>query len=92
MISPNPATSRTLSEVDHAEFLSALSQSQSQTPSRTISEADFMSAVGDGDGEDDDFDVLSPRSAGSSASGDGFDIGDDSSEADSWASVSQPRR
>ena len=71
---------------DHAEFLSAISQSE--TTSRTISEADFMSAVGDGE---DEFDVMS-GSAGSSPVGDGFDIGDDPSEAGSWTSVPQPRR
>ena len=72
--------SRTLSDVDHADFLSAVSQ----TPSRTISEADFLSAIGD-----EDFDVMSQSTP--SPVGDEFDLGD-VSEAESWASVSQPRR
>ena len=76
--SPNPTM---LSDVDHADFLSAVSQSR--TVSRTISETDFMSAVGEDD--DDEFDVL-PRSGGSSPVGDEFD------EVGSWTSVSQPRR
>jgi hypothetical protein len=73
--------SRTLSDVDHAEFASAAS--------RTASEADFLSAIGD-----EDFDVMSgsTRSNASSVLGDEFDSGDNASEAESWASISQPRR
>jgi len=76
--------SYTMSDVDPADFLSAVSQ----TPSRTASEADFISAIGD-----EDFDAMSrsTRSATSSTLGDEFDLGDDVSEV-SWASVSQPRR
>jgi hypothetical protein len=76
--------SRTLSDVDHADFVSAVSQ----TPSRTASEADFLSAIGD-----EDFDVMSQstRSNRSSVLGEESDL-DDVSEAESWASVSQPRR
>lgn len=71
--------------MDHADFVSATSQ----TPSRTVSEADFLSAMGD-----EDFDVMSrsTRSTASSVLGEEFDLGDDVSEAGSWASVSQPRR
>lgn len=72
--------------MDNADFVSAVSQ----TPSRTASEADFLSAIGD-----EDFDVMSrsTRSNASSVLGDEFDLSDDVSEAGSWASVSQtPRR
>lgn len=76
--------SRTLSELNPADFVSAVSH----TPSRTVSDADFLSAIGD-----EDFDVMSQstRSNASSTAGDEFDFGDNVSEA-SWASVSQPRR
>jgi len=77
-----PLSSRTLSDVDRADFVSAASQ----TPS--ISEAEFLSAIGD-----DDFDVLSQSTRSTtSALGNEFDWGDDFSEAGSWTSVSQPRR
>jgi hypothetical protein len=76
--------SRILSELNPADFVSAVSH----TPSRTVSDADFLSAIGD-----EDFDVMSrsTRSNASSTAGDEFDFGDNVSEA-SWASVSQPRR
>jgi len=79
------SNSRTLSDTDHGDFVSAVSH----TPSRTASEAEFLSAIGD-----EDFDVMSrsTRSTVSSGLGDEFDLGDDLSEAGSWASVSQPRR
>ena len=51
-VSPNPTM---LSDVDHADFLSTVSQSQ--MVSWTISKANFMSAIGDGE-DDDEFDVL----------------------------------
>jgi len=70
--------------MDHADFVSAASHT-----SRTVSETEFLSAMGD-----EDFDVMSrsTRSNASSAVGDEFDLGDGVSEPESWASVSQPRR
>ena len=59
----------TLSEIDDTKFLSA--PSQSQTASQAISQADFVSAVGDGEDE-------MPGPAGSGV-GDWFDIPDDPS-------------
>ena len=76
---PHYTTNRTLSEVDHAEFHSALSQIRRLAG---LSKVDFMSAG-------DQFDAI-PGSAGPPAIGDGFDIRDDlcsACEAGSWTSV-----